>query len=854
MSYDFRSMQKNVDEALANPRYYTDFGDVDPNVLHQITELQEFLRTKGSGRAFREAVVQLFERYILTSAKEGNANLEVSKARGYFGTLAEHLSAIDEKATTKLDAIVSGSPKKVLATLGELQSNFPNGAEGVFVVSENGHWYYWDGSVWQDGGVYQSAVLADYQKGSYLMRVLDKVKKVQSNLKILTISEGTRTLYESTTFSNDNVTIAPGGYFFPKIRLDDAQDVYLTLHNANYPNRIKVGIKLADGSLIKTFDLKGATTDKTHYLDLNDYLGVTSETGAFIEIRVDNRNQSDVLTIDKFLVGKGGIPVSKEDSMLTGDINIIKRIANVNLVRTNLDLLDSYNISQSHTSGSKITVDPNGYYFPVVAMNKAKDIYITLHGVSHPERITARIRRGLDSVIAPFDLPGSVADDVYYLNLNDYMDVGARPDDLFEIRVDNRNQSDVLTIDKFLVGKGGIPNDFWDNQKEVYVDGTATSKGIGTASSPFLTIQEALESGAETILVKAGTYKGPITASNRKRLTIRAVAESGYNVATHPDVKGVSVSNVNILSLSADNGLYSMSYTGTTDSRLHRVFVSKLLPVKDGGTRSIGYNVTLWEDTGNMATSKRLVPVLTKLDCQSQKGSFYYDGQKIFVNATDGTVEGKTYKLLDEEEVVAAFSNIAHLDISGINFEGGNASAVRLRNITQFDLTKVEASKSGLGDGISCNDSNGTFTSCKAFHNRNDGFNFHGFGDTHLIDCEGHYNFDDGNSHHDGCTGTIVRGEWSYNGKGGCSPTYGAIIHLDSVYSHHNRYGFYCDGSVDNPKRTVRHSNCISKDNTSADYLIGTIYTVLGMSNSFSTKTGAGEYIQLNKGGLMSAI
>lgn len=100
MNYDFASMQKQVDEALRNPRYYTDFSDVDPNVLHQMSELLEFIRTKGNGAALREAVAQLFERYILTSAKEGNANLEVSLARGNSSTLADRLELILAEAQT----------------------------------------------------------------------------------------------------------------------------------------------------------------------------------------------------------------------------------------------------------------------------------------------------------------------------------------------------------------------------------------------------------------------------------------------------------------------------------------------------------------------------------------------------------------------------------------------------------------------------------------------------------------------------------------------------------------------------------------------------------------------------------
>ncbi|WP_260313732.1 SGNH/GDSL hydrolase family protein [Lactococcus lactis] len=57
-------------------------------------------------------------------------------------------------------SIVSGSPKGTFATLTALQSAYPNGTEGVFLVLENGHWYYY-ASGWKDGGVYQGNGVSD---------------------------------------------------------------------------------------------------------------------------------------------------------------------------------------------------------------------------------------------------------------------------------------------------------------------------------------------------------------------------------------------------------------------------------------------------------------------------------------------------------------------------------------------------------------------------------------------------------------------------------------------------------------------------------------------------------------------
>jgi len=52
--------------------------------------------------------------------------------------------------------IVSGAPKGTYTTLSALQAAYPTGTSGVFLVLANGHWYYWNGSIWDDGGLYQS--------------------------------------------------------------------------------------------------------------------------------------------------------------------------------------------------------------------------------------------------------------------------------------------------------------------------------------------------------------------------------------------------------------------------------------------------------------------------------------------------------------------------------------------------------------------------------------------------------------------------------------------------------------------------------------------------------------------------
>ncbi|MBE6068853.1 MAG: SGNH/GDSL hydrolase family protein [Clostridium lundense] len=59
-------------------------------------------------------------------------------------------------------SIVSGAPKGTYSTLSALQTAYPNGVEGVFLVLADGHWYYWNSTtlVWTDGGVYQAKGIA----------------------------------------------------------------------------------------------------------------------------------------------------------------------------------------------------------------------------------------------------------------------------------------------------------------------------------------------------------------------------------------------------------------------------------------------------------------------------------------------------------------------------------------------------------------------------------------------------------------------------------------------------------------------------------------------------------------------
>lgn len=141
VAYDFNSLTKQADEAINRDKFYTDFEDVDPSKLHQISELTEWLRTKGKGSDVREVIAQLFERTWLENIKDGSANMEVAKARGSYPTLGERMGVLQNELfelVKNLNAITSGeeSSAEVMsaraAVDGTIYQNLANSLKDQF--------------------------------------------------------------------------------------------------------------------------------------------------------------------------------------------------------------------------------------------------------------------------------------------------------------------------------------------------------------------------------------------------------------------------------------------------------------------------------------------------------------------------------------------------------------------------------------------------------------------------------------------------------------------------------------------------------------------------------------------------
>lgn len=153
--FSFESGDKIVD-STKNFRYIVEAGwqscITQGNYIYELSEIQREIEEIISNKDFTSLISSI------SSLETDVKYLDNSKAS------KDDLITKISQQNEKISNIISGTPKGTFATLAALQTAYPSGKEGVFLVFENGHWYYY-ASGWKDGGVYQSVGIADGSVG-----------------------------------------------------------------------------------------------------------------------------------------------------------------------------------------------------------------------------------------------------------------------------------------------------------------------------------------------------------------------------------------------------------------------------------------------------------------------------------------------------------------------------------------------------------------------------------------------------------------------------------------------------------------------------------------------------------------
>ena len=82
-------------------------------------------------------------------------------------------SAANTAAATAASFVGTG-PAGYYATLTALQAAYPEGDTGIYVELEYGHWYYWSGIAWTDGGLFQAPLAVVQTTGTSTSDVMSQ--------------------------------------------------------------------------------------------------------------------------------------------------------------------------------------------------------------------------------------------------------------------------------------------------------------------------------------------------------------------------------------------------------------------------------------------------------------------------------------------------------------------------------------------------------------------------------------------------------------------------------------------------------------------------------------------------------
>ena len=364
----------------------------------------------------------------------------------------------------------------------------------------------------------------------------------------------------------------------------------------------------------------------------------------------------------------------------------------------------------------------------------------------------------------------------------------------------------------------------------VYVSLSGSDDLTGEKTHPFQTIQKAIDSNlSDTIVLASGRYQAQISVSNKKKLHLIGAVD-GTTVIDY---------TTTITPTAGSSGVKEAVFSTVESDAIYKVFVSKELSISQTGNAT-AYTVNLWSYDGLTL----MIPKETLAEVQSTENTWTYDGSKIYVNGS-----GSAYKLVNSyTDNGAYFSNIQDLTLENINVKYAGYNNCKIENCNNIRIIGCDFSNSGRQHGITIDNSNGTIEKCTAFRNCYDGFNIHNKGNTVFIDCESGHNRDDGMSHHDGSTGTVIGGKYHHNHKGGISPTYDAKVNIYNALCSSNGYGIYYS-TVTAQTECIVSGCCLVGNNgyglRVVGYDITSMRTIYSDNNSNSKADGGGSIYNL---------
>lgn len=320
-------------------------------------------------------------------------------------------------------------------------------------------------------------------------------------------------------------------------------------------------------------------------------------------------------------------------------------------------------------------------------------------------------------------------------------------------------------------------------------NGSDSNDGL-TASTPKKTVKACVTAGAKRISAKRGVYNEIVQLSNIGELEILPTDNDltyAVGVEREPIVFDTSDS-IAVSSLAAYNSIKRVAYSNSANTQFDKVFTKKSQTPIYGDGNGSRYNSTIWLLSSDEKTvCIKLKPVLTVAECEAEANTFTYVSGYIYINASMTSVAKIVVPTNWDCGIYINGAERFVLKEVEVRFAG--SYNIDIRNCAYFDFYKCACKYTSYGSGFHPFNSNGKLTACYATKNY-DGYGISGYGHTTYVDCVSEFNFDDGMSHHNATTGTVIGGRYEGNGKGGNTPAYGAKVNIyGGLYKDNASFG-----------------------------------------------------------------
>lgn len=285
------------------------------------------------------------------------------------------------------------TPKGVVANLAALNNTYPNGTDGIWITSDNGHWYYYANG-WQDGGIYQASGIGENEVDA---TTVDKINSgnILDSFLLVKNSRGYSQPASLTTVGNQSVRVTgvaskTTGVLIPfdfKDNINLSKQLHLifsykTSRTGDSANTIGIYVTdTADNLLLKVGTInQNAQVTKVHLtIDSSSLTKISNKGSILLSIGSDYE-----LSLTSLMMNYTGFSGSFSEQIMGADAG--------NIVNSPIDLSayhsaysvggETFNLTDDGFVYRRTATSGNGGFGYFCNVDTTKNVYVTYKGGS----------------------------------------------------------------------------------------------------------------------------------------------------------------------------------------------------------------------------------------------------------------------------------------------------------------------------------------------------------------------------------------------------------------------------------------------------------------------------------------